>query len=82
MLPASSAVLTRLRQVIEPVIGQLATRFLAEPTWARELWHLCGRITREVLGHIAAVLLNRRAGNPCSDSTYSSKAQPRSLHTA
>jgi hypothetical protein len=62
--PAGSKVLTRLRQVIEPVIGQLATRFHAERTWARDLWHLCGRLTRKVLSHTAAVLLNWRAGNP------------------
>jgi hypothetical protein len=62
--PAGSKVLTRLRQIIEPVIGQLATRFHAERTWARDLWHLCGRLTRKVLSHTAAVLLNWRAGNP------------------
>ena len=62
--PRRSAVLTRLRQVIETVIGQLATRFHAERTWARDLWHLTARLARKVLSHTAAVLLNWRAGNP------------------
>jgi len=61
--PQRSEVLSRLRQTIEVVIGQLATRFNAERTRARDLWHLCGRLARKVLSHTAAVLLNWRAGN-------------------
>lgn len=34
-MPGRSALLSRLRQVIEPVIGQLATRFHGQRTWAR-----------------------------------------------
>jgi len=62
--PQRSATLTRMRQIIETVIGQLATRFHAERTWARDLWHLTTRITRKVLSHTVAVLLNWRIGNP------------------
>jgi hypothetical protein len=62
--PIYSALLTRLRQTIEPVIGQLAGRFHAQRTWARDLWHLCSRLTRKILSHTAAVLLNLRQGNP------------------
>ena len=62
--PHHSRLLTRLRQIIEPVIGQLATRFHAERTWARDLWHLTARLSRKVLSHTVAVLLNRRLGNP------------------
>jgi hypothetical protein len=62
--PLRSRLLTRLRQVIEPVIGQLATRFHAQRTWARDVWHLTSRLTRKVLSHTVAVLLNWRAGNP------------------
>ena len=62
--PARSAALTRMRQVVETVIGQLATRFHAERTWARDLWHLTARLARKVLSHTVAVLLNGRAGNP------------------
>jgi hypothetical protein len=63
-MPHRSAMLSRLRQIIEPVIGQLATRFNSERTWARDLWHLCSRLTRKLLSHTTAVLLNWRAGNP------------------
>jgi len=62
--PARSRLLSRLRQIIEPVIGQLATRFNAERTWAKDLWHLTSRLARKILSHSIAVLLNWRAGNP------------------
>src|SRR5439155_16512714 len=62
--PARSRLLTRLRQIIEPVIGQLAIRFHAERTWARDLWHLTSRLSRKILSHTVAVLLNWQAGNP------------------
>lgn len=62
--PLRSKLLGRLRQIIEPVIGQLAVRFNCQRTWARDLWHLCSRLTRKLLSHTAAVLLNWRQGNP------------------
>ena len=62
--PARSKLLTRFRRTIETVIGQLAGRFNAKRTWARDLWHLCARLTRKVLSHTAALLLNLRAGHP------------------
>jgi hypothetical protein len=62
--PGRSALLGRLRQVIEPVIGQLAVRFHCQRTWARDLWHLTSRLARKLLSHTAAVLLNLRQGNP------------------
>jgi Transposase DDE domain len=62
--PRRSRALTRLRQTVETVIGQLATRFHAERTWARDRWHLTSRLARKVLSHAAALLLNGRAGNP------------------
>lgn len=61
--PGFSKLLSRLRQVIEPVIGQLATRFNCQTTWARDLWHLTSRIARKLLSHTTAVLLNWRHGN-------------------
>ncbi|HEY8665384.1 MAG TPA: IS982 family transposase [Tepidisphaeraceae bacterium] len=63
-MPRYSAMLTKLRQIIEPVIGQLAQRFHCQRTWARDLWHLCSRLARKFLSHSLAVLLNWRAGNP------------------
>lgn len=62
--PLSSERISRLRQIIEPVIGQLATRFNCQRTWARDLWHLTNRLTRKLLSHTAAVLINYRHGNP------------------
>lgn len=62
--PGRSKLLSRLRQIVEPVIGQLATRFNGQRTWARDLWHLTSRIARKLLSHAAAVLLNWRQGNP------------------
>jgi hypothetical protein len=61
--PRRSKLLSRLRQVIEPVIGQLAVRFNCQTTWARDLWHLTSRLARKLLSHTAAVLLNLRQGN-------------------
>jgi hypothetical protein len=63
-MPQRSALLTRLRQIIEPVIGQLAGRFHCQRTWARDLWHLTSRLARKLLSHTTAVLLNARHGNP------------------
>lgn len=62
--PLTSRLIGRLRQVIEPVIGQLATRFNCQRTWARDLWHLTNRLSRKLLSHTAAVLINYRHGNP------------------
>jgi hypothetical protein len=62
--PLASTLMSRLRQTIETIIGQLATRFNAERTRARDLWHLCARVARKVLGHTAAVLINWWQGNP------------------
>jgi hypothetical protein len=62
--PERSTLLTRFRRTIETVIGQLAGRFNAKRTWARDFWHLCHRLTRKALSHTAALLLNLRAGNP------------------
>jgi hypothetical protein len=62
--PRWSGMLTKLRQIIEPVIGQLAQRFHCQRTWARDLWHLCSRLARKILSHTVAVLLNARQGHP------------------
>lgn len=62
--PQRSILLGHVRQITEVVIGQLATHFNAERTWARDLWHLCSRLIRKVLSHTAALLLNAQQGNP------------------
>ena len=62
--PQSTAAIMRLRKTVEVVIGQLAERFHAERTWARDMWHLTGRLARKLLSHTTAVFLNLRHGNP------------------
>ena len=62
--PQRSHLLSRLRQTIEVVIGQLAGRFHAQRTWARDLWHLTVRLGRKILGHTMAVFINWLQGNP------------------
>ena len=62
--PGRSRALNRLRRRVETVIGQLADRFNAQRTRARDLWHLCARLTRKALSYTAAVLINWMAGNP------------------
>lgn len=62
--PRESKLLMRARRFVETVTGQLSERFHAKKTWARDLWHLCNRLTRKVLSHTAAMLLNLREGNP------------------
>jgi hypothetical protein len=62
--PGHAAILSKLRQYIEPLIGQLAGRFHIQVTWAKDLWHLTERLTRKILGHTLAVFLNIRHGHP------------------
>lgn len=50
------------RRLVETVIGQLTERFNIQKVWARDLWHLSNRITRKLLSHSIAILLNRFLG--------------------
>jgi hypothetical protein len=61
--PKSSAYLSRLRYRIDTVFSQLTGRYSIKRTWAKDLWHLTGRLLRKVLSHTIAFLLNHRAGN-------------------
>ncbi len=61
--PARSAGLRAARWMIETVFGQLAERFGIKRVRARDLWHLCHRIIRKVLGHTVAVWLGVVEGN-------------------
>src|SRR5262245_66009907 len=76
--PARSRRLSRLRWVIETAFGQLAGRFHAKRTWARDLWHLSHRVIRKVLSHTTAGWINLARGRSASTSTGSS---PRTLAT-
>ncbi len=61
--PQRSAYLSRLRYRIDTVFSQLTGRYCMKRVWARDLWHLAGRLLRKVLSHTVAFLLNHRAGN-------------------
>jgi len=56
--PERSRLLGRLHWLIETVNGQLAERFGAKHTWARDLWHLCNRVVRKILSHTVAAWIN------------------------
>ena len=62
--PTRSAFLSRLRYRIDTVFSQLTGRYSIKRVWARDLWHLTGRLLRKVLSHTVAFLLNHRMGNP------------------
>ncbi len=61
--PARSARLSAVRYRIETTDGQLAERYEVKRTWAKDLWHLCHRVTRKILSHTVAVVVNLRAGH-------------------
>ena len=50
------------RRLVETVIGQLTARFNIHKVWAPDLWLLSHRISRQLLSHSFAVLLNRFLG--------------------
>ena len=53
-----------MRRLIETVIGQLDERFNFAVVWARDFWHLLGRLSRKALAHTTGIFLNRQRGNP------------------
>ena len=62
--PVRAAQLSAVRYRLETVAGQLADRYRAKRTWAKDLWHLTSRVTRKVLSHTAMVWVARRHGHP------------------
>ncbi len=62
--PKRSALLSRFRYRIDTVFSQLTGRYSVKRVWARDLWHLTGRLLRKILSHTVAFLLNHRVGNP------------------
>jgi Transposase DDE domain len=56
--PQRSRALRSLHWLIETVNGQLAERFHAKRTWAKDLWHLCSRVLRKILSHTVAAWIN------------------------
>jgi hypothetical protein len=61
--PQRSAYLSRLRYRIDTIFSQLTERYRIKRVWAKDLWHLAGRLLRKVLSHTIAFLLNHRSGN-------------------
>jgi IS5 family transposase len=55
---------SNLRYRTETVFGQLTDRFHIKRIWAKDLWHLTGRIYRKVLAHTVTLMLNMEQGNP------------------
>jgi Transposase DDE domain len=62
--PDWSAALSRERWLVETVQGQLAERYDVKRVRARDLWHLCHRVTRKVLSHTVAIMLRTRSWLP------------------
>ena len=61
--PERSHAISSIRYRIETVFSQLCERFRIKRVWARDMWHLSGRLLRKVLAHTIGVLLNRAEGN-------------------
>jgi hypothetical protein len=55
--PAGSRLIGRVRWRIETVAAQLVEHFHRKRIWARDAWHLTGRVLRKMLSHTLAVLL-------------------------
>ena len=55
---------TRFRELIETVNGQLTEQFNLEHNYAHSFWGLCARLYTKLAGHTLCIYLNRRLGNP------------------
>jgi hypothetical protein len=61
--PKRSGRLAGVRYRLESAFGQLAGRYHAKRTWARDLWHLCHRLARAILSHTVMIELAVRHGH-------------------
>jgi hypothetical protein len=55
---------TRFREIIETVNGQLAEQFSLEHNYAHSFWGLCARLYTKLTAHTLCIYLNRVLGNP------------------
>lgn len=55
---------TRFREMIETVNGQLTEQLNIEHNYAHSFWGLCARLYTKLAAHTLCVYLNRRLGNP------------------
>jgi IS5 family transposase len=56
--------ITRFREIIETVNGQLTAQFNLEHNYAHSFWGLCARLYTKLAGHTRCMHLNRLRGNP------------------
>lgn len=56
--------ITRFREIIETVNGQLAEQFALEQNYAHSFWGLCARLYTKLTAHTLCIYLNRQLGNP------------------
>ena len=61
--PTRAPLLSRFRSRIDTVFGQLVDRYRAKRVWARDAWHLWGRLLRKVLSHTLAVHFSAEGGH-------------------
>ncbi len=59
-----SAVLGRVRSLIDTVFGQLTDRCQMKRVWARDVWHLCNRLVRCILMHTLCFFFNQQGAAP------------------
>ncbi len=64
-LPAPlKRLVTRFREMIETVNGQLTEQLNIERNYAHSFWGLCARLYTTLAAHTLCVYLNRQLGNP------------------
>ncbi len=56
--------ITRFREIIETVNGQLTEQFNIEHKYAHSFWGVCARLYTKLAGHTLCIHLNRLLGNP------------------
>lgn len=56
--------ITRFREIVETVNGQLTEQFAIEHNYAHSFWGLCARLYTKLTAHTLCIYLNRRLGNP------------------
>jgi IS5 family transposase len=56
--------ITRFREIIETVNGQLTEQFNIEHNYAHSFWGLCARLYTKLAAHTLCIHLNRVLGNP------------------
>jgi hypothetical protein len=76
---ALKRLITRFREIIETVNGQLVEQFALEHNYAHSFWGLCARLYTKLTAHTLCVYLNRLLGNPAwlqiKGLAFSSSAQ-------